>query len=134
VVCSGALGSGLAIFTKFPIISAQALPYSLSGLPLAVIAGDFFVNKAAGSVVVLHPELGEVEIWNTHVCPLLLRIAVIRLTMGLDACGGGTWTADAAGTSDGTGVAVGECYPSSSGTRSIRDCRTYKSGSLHYRR
>lgn len=64
---SGALGSGLAILTKFPIISAQALPYSLSGLPLAVIAGDFFVNKAAGSVAILHPELGEVEIWNTHV-------------------------------------------------------------------
>ncbi|KAI5452785.1 phospholipase C type enzyme [Naganishia albida] len=63
---TGALGSGLAILTKFPIISAQALPYSLSGLPLAVIAGDFFVNKAAGSVAILHPELGEVEIWNTH--------------------------------------------------------------------
>lgn len=64
---SGALGSGLAIFTRYPIISAQALPYSLSGLPLAVIAGDFFVNKAAGNVVILHPQLGEVEIWNTHV-------------------------------------------------------------------
>ncbi|KAJ9116878.1 hypothetical protein QFC22_004535 [Naganishia vaughanmartiniae] len=63
---SGALGSGLAIFTRFPIISAQALPYSLSGLPLAVIAGDFFVNKAAGNVVILHPQLGEVEVWNTH--------------------------------------------------------------------
>jgi sphingomyelin phosphodiesterase 2 len=74
---SGALGSGLAIFTKFPIISAQALPYSLSGLPLAVIAGDFFVNKAAGSVAILHPDLGEVEIWNTHV----------RLMSGLDVDG-----------------------------------------------
>ncbi|KAJ9113848.1 hypothetical protein QFC19_000041 [Naganishia cerealis] len=63
---SGALGSGLAILTRYPIISAQALPYSLSGLPLAVIAGDFFVNKAAGNVVILHPELGEVEVWNTH--------------------------------------------------------------------
>lgn len=69
LLISGALGSGLAILSKFPVISAQALPYSLSGLPLAVIAGDFFVNKAAGSVVVLHPELGEVEIWNTHVSP-----------------------------------------------------------------
>jgi hypothetical protein len=64
---SGALGSGLAIFTRYPIVSAQALPYSLSGLPLAVIAGDFFVNKAAGSVVILHPQLGEVEVWTTHV-------------------------------------------------------------------
>ncbi|ORY29503.1 inositol phosphorylsphingolipid-phospholipase C [Naematelia encephala] len=63
---TGALGSGLAIFTRFPIISAQALPYSLSGSPAQVIAGDFFVKKAAGNIVVLHPLLGEVEIWNTH--------------------------------------------------------------------
>ncbi len=63
----GALGSGLAIFTRFPIISASALPYSLSGVPLHVIAGDFYVNKAAGSIVILHEGLGEVEIWSTHV-------------------------------------------------------------------
>ena len=64
---SGALGSGLAIFSRFPIISTHTLPYSLSGLPLHVIAGDFFVNKAAGSCVLLHPKLGEVEVWSTHV-------------------------------------------------------------------
>jgi hypothetical protein len=64
---SGALGSGLAIFSRFPIISTHTLPYSLSGLPLQVIQGDFFVNKAAGSCVLLHPELGEVEVWSTHV-------------------------------------------------------------------
>lgn len=63
---TGALGSGLAIFTRFPIIDGQSLPYSLSGTPLEVIAGDFFVNKAAGNVVILHPVLGEVEIWDTH--------------------------------------------------------------------
>lgn len=64
---SGALGSGLAIFTRYPIVAAQAFPYALSGLPLHVLAGDFFVNKAAGYVVVLHPILGEIEVWNTHV-------------------------------------------------------------------
>lgn len=64
---SGALGSGLAIFTRFPLISAQALPYSLSGSPAQAIAGDFFVKKAAGNVVILHPLLGEVEIWTNHV-------------------------------------------------------------------
>lgn len=64
---SGALGSGLAIFTKYPIISAEAHPYSLSGLPHHATAGDFFVNKAAGSIVLLHPYLGEVEVWSTHV-------------------------------------------------------------------
>lgn len=31
-----------------------------------MIAGDFFVNKAAAKAVVLHPELGEIEIWDTH--------------------------------------------------------------------
>lgn len=64
---SGALGSGLAIFTRYPLISAMALPYSLSGTPQKFVDGDFFVNKAAANVVILHPLLGEVEIWNTHV-------------------------------------------------------------------
>jgi len=64
---SGALGSGLAIFTKYPIISAEAHPYSLSGCPHHPTEGDFFVNKAAGCIVLLHPYLGEVEVWSTHV-------------------------------------------------------------------
>ncbi|WVQ94507.1 hypothetical protein IAU59_001586 [Kwoniella sp. CBS 9459] len=63
---TGALGSGLAIFTRFPLISAQALPYSLSGSPAQAFAGDFFVKKAAAKIVIIHPILGEVEIWNTH--------------------------------------------------------------------
>ncbi|WWC97082.1 hypothetical protein V866_003959 [Kwoniella sp. B9012] len=63
---TGALGSGLAIFTRFPLISAQALPYSLSGSPAQAFAGDFFVKKAAANIVIIHPILGEVEIWNTH--------------------------------------------------------------------
>jgi sphingomyelin phosphodiesterase 2 len=49
------------------LISAQALPYSLSGSPAQAIAGDFFVKKAAGNIVILHPLLGEVEIWTNHV-------------------------------------------------------------------
>ncbi|WVW80018.1 hypothetical protein I302_101991 [Kwoniella bestiolae CBS 10118] len=63
---TGALGSGLAIFTRFPLISAQALPYSLSGSPAQAFAGDFFVKKAAANIVIIHPILGEIEIWNTH--------------------------------------------------------------------
>ncbi|EIW68860.1 inositol phosphorylsphingolipid-phospholipase C [Tremella mesenterica] len=63
---TGALGSGLAIFSRYPIISAHALPYSLSGSPQQAFAGDFFVKKAAANVVLLHPVLGEIEVWNTH--------------------------------------------------------------------
>lgn len=38
-----------------------------------VAAGDWFVGKAAASVVILHPVLGQVQIFNTHVsqCPTI---------------------------------------------------------------
>ncbi|BEI96624.1 hypothetical protein CcaverHIS631_0202130 [Cutaneotrichosporon cavernicola] len=63
---TGALGSGLAIFSQHPITESHALPYSLSGMPHQVIQGDFYVNKAAARVAVRHPALGEIEVWNTH--------------------------------------------------------------------
>ena len=64
---SGALGSGLAIFTRFPIIETSIKPYALNGSPLDVAGGDFFVGKSVVSVVCQHPLLSEVEIFNTHV-------------------------------------------------------------------
>ncbi|KIJ21995.1 hypothetical protein PAXINDRAFT_159971 [Paxillus involutus ATCC 200175] len=63
---SGALGAGLAIFTKWPIIATSITPYSLNGEPIDVTGGDWFVGKAAGSVTILHPILGEVQIFDTH--------------------------------------------------------------------
>ncbi|CAK9782880.1 DNase I-like protein [Cutaneotrichosporon oleaginosum] len=63
---TGALGSGLAIFSQHPITESHALPYSLSGVPHQVIQGDFYVNKAAARVTVRHARLGEIEVWNTH--------------------------------------------------------------------
>ncbi|KAK7695322.1 hypothetical protein QCA50_002513 [Cerrena zonata] len=63
---SGALGSGLVIFSKFPIVAATIQPYSLNGSPIDVIAGDWFVGKAAASVLIAHPVLGQVQIFNTH--------------------------------------------------------------------
>ncbi|KAL1410326.1 phospholipase C type enzyme [Vanrija albida] len=63
---TGALGSGLAVFSRLPFLEAHALPYNLSGRPSEVIAGDFFVNKAAARAVLEHPALGPIEVWNTH--------------------------------------------------------------------
>ncbi|KZP28800.1 DNase I-like protein [Athelia psychrophila] len=63
---SGALGAGLVIFSRFPIIETSVNPYSLNGAPIDVIAGDWFVGKAAASIVIAHPLLGEVQIFNTH--------------------------------------------------------------------
>lgn len=61
---SGALGAGLSIFSRFPIISVAIHPYALNGHPVEV--SDWFVGKAAASVVISHPVLKEVEIFNTH--------------------------------------------------------------------
>ncbi|CCM03794.1 uncharacterized protein FIBRA_05942 [Fibroporia radiculosa] len=63
---SGALGAGLAIFSRFPIVGATINPYSLNGSPIEVIQGDWFVGKAAASVVVAHPVLGQLQVFNTH--------------------------------------------------------------------
>ncbi|KAG9084118.1 phospholipase C type enzyme [Ceratobasidium sp. 370] len=64
--CCGALGAGLVIFSRFPIISTTLHPYSLCGSPLDVGGGDWFVGKAVVSALIEHPLLGEVEIFNTH--------------------------------------------------------------------
>ncbi|KAH9942949.1 Endonuclease/exonuclease/phosphatase [Amylocystis lapponica] len=63
---SGALGAGLAIVSRFPIIGATIHPYSLNGSPIDVIQGDWFVGKAAASVLVAHPILGQLQVFNTH--------------------------------------------------------------------
>ncbi|KAG8927339.1 phospholipase C type enzyme [Tulasnella sp. 419] len=63
---SGALGSGLALFSKYPIISTSIRPYSLNGSPLDVAGGDFFVGKSITSIVVDHPILKHIEVFNTH--------------------------------------------------------------------
>ncbi|KIN93858.1 hypothetical protein M404DRAFT_997447 [Pisolithus tinctorius Marx 270] len=63
---SGALGAGLAIFTKWPIISTSVTPYSLNGEPIDVAGGDWFVGKAVGSIIIMHPILGKVQVFDTH--------------------------------------------------------------------
>ncbi|EPQ60245.1 DNase I-like protein [Gloeophyllum trabeum ATCC 11539] len=63
---SGALGAGLAIFSRFPIIGTTIHPYSLNGSPIDVVAGDWFVGKAAASILIAHPLLGQLQVYNTH--------------------------------------------------------------------
>ncbi|CAE7138907.1 unnamed protein product [Rhizoctonia solani] len=63
---SGALGAGLAIFSRFPIQSTSLHPYSLCGSPLDVAEGEWFSDKAIASAIIDHPLLGHVDIFNTH--------------------------------------------------------------------
>ncbi|OAV99374.1 hypothetical protein PTTG_04558 [Puccinia triticina 1-1 BBBD Race 1] len=63
---SAALGSGLAILSRFPIVSSHFHPYLLNGHPLHFIQGDFFVGKSVGSCLLDVPSVGEVEVFTTH--------------------------------------------------------------------
>lgn len=69
VSASGALGAGLALFSRYPIMETSIHPYSLNGSPIDVASGDWFVGKSAASTVIDHPTLGEVEVFNTHASP-----------------------------------------------------------------
>ncbi|KAI9275302.1 Endonuclease/exonuclease/phosphatase [Helicostylum pulchrum] len=63
---SGALGSGLAILSRYPIISTAYHRYALNGKPLKLLHSDYYVGKGCGTAVVKHPALGYLEIFNTH--------------------------------------------------------------------
>jgi sphingomyelin phosphodiesterase 2 len=64
---SGAVGAGLAIFSRFPIVAASLQTYSLNGSPLDLKGADWASGKAVASVTVTHPVLGQLQIFNTHV-------------------------------------------------------------------
>ena len=64
---SGTLGSGLAILSRFPILSSFYLKFTLAGKPLKVFQGDFYVGKGCGSVCIDQPEIGLIDIYTTHV-------------------------------------------------------------------
>lgn len=63
---TGAFGSGLAILSKFPIVSTHTHPYSLNGHPVMVHHGDWIVAKAAGCATIEIEGLGLVDFWVTH--------------------------------------------------------------------
>ncbi|KAG0207216.1 phospholipase C type enzyme [Mortierella sp. NVP41] len=64
---SGLFGSGLATFSKYPIMSSSLNRFSLNGDPWPVWQGDWYDGKSCGSVIVSHPLVGEIEVFNTHV-------------------------------------------------------------------
>ncbi|KAI9301343.1 Endonuclease/exonuclease/phosphatase [Cunninghamella echinulata] len=63
---SGALGSGLVILSKYPIIFTHYHQYTLAGRPLKVFHGDYYVGKGVGSACIEHPIIGTLEVFTTH--------------------------------------------------------------------
>ena len=82
----------MAIFTHFPIVAATIHPYSLNGSPMDVAGGDWFVGKAAASVLVTHPVLGQIQIFNTHVrmhCCHITYALIFCCVIAIAVCEGG---------------------------------------------
>jgi sphingomyelin phosphodiesterase 2 len=64
---AGFLGSGLAIFSRWPILSTSMFQFPLCGRPAAVWRGDFYAGKGVGNVLIRHPTGTQIEVFNTHV-------------------------------------------------------------------
>ncbi|KAI8329080.1 Endonuclease/exonuclease/phosphatase [Chlamydoabsidia padenii] len=63
---SGALGSGLVILSRFPIIQTSYYQYTLAGRPLKVFHGDYYVGKGCASACLEHPIVGIIQVFTTH--------------------------------------------------------------------
>ncbi|KAG0325411.1 phospholipase C type enzyme [Dissophora globulifera] len=63
---SGLFGSGLVVLSKYPIKSTSLRRYALNGDPWPILHGDWFDGKSCASAVILHPTVGEIEVFNTH--------------------------------------------------------------------
>ncbi len=50
VVCSGYLGSGVCVFSRFPVVDTLMHRYSLNGFAHHVHRGDWFGGKVVGMV------------------------------------------------------------------------------------
>ena len=63
---AGIFGSGLAIFSRFPIVDAGFMRYSLAGRPERMAHGDWYAGKGVALARIKHSRLGIINIFNTH--------------------------------------------------------------------
>jgi len=64
---AGFLGSGLAIFSKWPIVDTSMYPFRLNGRPAAFWRGDWYAGKGVASTLLQHPSGRLVEVFTSHV-------------------------------------------------------------------
>jgi len=66
---AGFLGSGLAIFSRWPIFGTSMFQFSLNGRPAAVWRGDWYGGKGVATALIRHHTGEFIEVFNTHVFP-----------------------------------------------------------------
>jgi len=64
---AGFLGSGLAIFSRWPILATSMFPYQLNGRPAAIWRGDWYAGKGVATALIRHHTGMEIEVFNSHV-------------------------------------------------------------------
>ena len=63
---AGIVGSGQACFSRWPIVDIDYRRYSLAGRPERIFHGDWYSGRGASMCRVKHPELGYINLYNTH--------------------------------------------------------------------
>jgi len=63
----GFLGTGLAMFSRWPIMSTSLYPFRLNGRPSAFWRGDWYAGKGVATAVICHPSGQLLEIFTSHV-------------------------------------------------------------------
>lgn len=74
---SGVVGSGLAVFSKFPIQEAWWKGFTLTGKAHRIFDGDWFAGKGIGAVRIKHPVIGDIDVFNTHVSKKEAKILIL---------------------------------------------------------
>ena len=63
---AGIVGSGQACFSRWPIVDIDYRRYSLAGRPERIFHGDWYSGRGASMCKVKHPDLGYINVYNTH--------------------------------------------------------------------
>ena len=63
---AGIVGSGQACFSRWPIVDIDYRRYSLAGRPERIFHGDWYSGRGASMCTVKHPDLGHINVYNTH--------------------------------------------------------------------
>jgi sphingomyelin phosphodiesterase 2 len=63
---SGVIGSGLCIFSRWPIEEIAYEPFQVHGPPYKVWQGDWMAGKGVGMCAIRHPQHGLLHFFTTH--------------------------------------------------------------------
>lgn len=60
------MGSGLAIFSRYPLRNERFIPFKINGYPWRILDGDYFSDKGIGYALLEHPTMGRIDLFTTH--------------------------------------------------------------------